>query len=349
MAVIGRAGSNPAFGTTKVKGNMPKLLLYISSHALAGSLLRMEALVKSLARWGWDWEIMVRSPLALPEWGYSRDLLWDRVPIPEPPLSQDEGRLKRWVEEWVKGWDLWVEGEEEVVKGFDPLVILSDMAPQPLVLARKLGVPGWFIGHFNWFAYLAQFIPFSGALDEVGLAYEGARVAFVPPLSWGQGIFPLLQEIPLMGGTLDDEEVRSLRLRAMKKGFPLYMDSLLDTSREWIKGLPSLGPIAWLEGRVGFQAAQLALVEARYSSLTMALRGQVPCLVYYQEWEPMESMAREMGALGVALALKRDEWPLPEEVSTLLNKALDAYKTLSSLYRLEGSQFVMEQLESLSL
>ena len=328
---------------------MPKVLFYISSHSLSGSLLRTEALVKSLTRLGRGWEIMVRSPIALPEWGDIPGLLWGSVPIPEPPLSQDGGRLREWVEEWVKGWDLWLDGEREMVREFDPLVILSDMAPQPLVLAQESVVPGWFIGHFNWFAYLAQFIPISGALDEVGLAYEGAQVAFVPPLSWGQGIFPLLQEIPLVGGTLDEEMVRSLRFQAMKKGFPIYLDSLLDTCKGWLEGLPSLGPLTWLEGEGGLQAAQLALVEARYSPLTVALRGQIPCVVYHQGWEPMGSTAREMEALGVALALERGERPSPEEVSCLLNGALDAHKTLPSLYRLEGSQFVVEQLESLSL
>lgn len=309
----------------------------------------MEALVKSLVRWGRGWEIMVRSPIALPEWGDMPGLLWGRVPIPEPPLSRDEGRLREWVEEWVKGWGLWLDGEREIVREFDPLLILSDMAPQPLVLAKESGVPGWFIGHFNWFAYLAQFMPLSGALDDVGLAYEGAQVAFVPPISWGQGIFPIVQEIPLMGGKLDEEMVRSLRLQAVKMGFPVYLDPLLGPCKGWLEELPSLGPLTWLEGEGGLQAAQLAVVEARYSSLTMALRGQVPCAVYHQGWEPMRSMAREMEALGVALALEKGEEPSLEEVSSLLNGALDAYSTLPSLYRLEGSQFVVEQLEALSL
>ncbi len=324
---------------------MPRLLMYLSASPISGSILRAESLVRILLRWTWGWEVMVRGPSPLPGWDETPALCLERTPLPEPPSSQDENRLREWVEEWVKGWGPWIEGEERVAREFRPTVILDDMAPQPLVLAHKLGIPGWFLGSFNWFAYLSQFIPLSAALDEVGLAYEYAQVAYVPPLSWGQGIFPLVQEVPLVGGTLDGEGVRAMRLQAMREGLPVYLTPSLRMCRGWLKELQM--PLSWLEGREGLQAAQVAIVEAYYAPLTLALRGQTPCIVYHKHWEPLCSMAKEVESLGVGLAFQWGDAPSREELSALLNKAPEAYGSLPSLYRLDGAQFIVEQLESL--
>lgn len=286
----------------------------------------------------------MRTPLECP-WEPHPGLLWERVPLPEPSPSLEDRRMKEWIGEWVRGWSLWVEGEKRVVEEYRPRVILSDMAPQPLLLAREAGVPGWFLGHFNWFSYLSQFIEVSGLLDEVALAYESAQVALVPPLSWGQGIFPMVQEVPLVGGDIHGDRVRGMRRRFLPQGIPIYLDEGL-TGKEVRKGIEEIwGGVVWLRSLEELPAAQVAYVGSSYARLVTAIRGEVPCVVFHHNEELGFSMAKEVEGLGVALALEEArEMPSAREVALLINRASEAYRALPSLFRLEGAQFLVEIL-----
>jgi len=324
---------------------MDRILVYLSAREISGSLFRFRALWRAMRSWGEDWDVVVRTPLD-PPWEPCFGLLWEKIPLPEPPPHLGGDRMKEWIEEWIKGWELWGEGEKAVVEDLRPLVILSDMAPQPLLLAREMGIPGWFLGHFNWFSYLSQFMEVSGLLDDLALAYESAQVAFVPPLSWGQGIFPLTQEVPLVGGEVDGDRVRNTRKRVLAQGTPVFVDEGLDPS---VLGIgETWGDVVFLFALEDLPAVQVAYLKPFYSNLVMALRGEVPCVLYPSHREPEVSMAMEMKGLGLALVMEkvRDK-PSSHEVARLVNGAYEAFRALSSLYRLEGSQFIVEKINQL--
>ena len=323
---------------------MARLLIYLSARPITGSLFRFRALYEAIQRWAGDWEVVVRTPLKCP-WESCPGLFWEKTPLLEPSPLLDEERLGEWIREWVRGWSLWVEGEKEIVEEYRPRVILSDMAPQPLLLARETGVPGWFLGHFNWFSYLSQFMEVSGLLDEVASAYEAAQVAFVPPLSWGQGIFPLVQEVPLVGGGVQEGRVREVRRKILPKGVPVFVDQGVDEGRVRKVVREMWGNVVQLGALEDLPAVQVAYVEANYTPLVTAFRGEVPCVIFHRGLEPGVSMALEMEGLGVALAREEPgETPSAREMALLINGAFEAYKALPSLYRLEGSQFLVETL-----
>lgn len=287
----------------------------------------------------------MRTPLESP-WAPQSGLSWQRIPLPEPSPSLGEDRLREWIREWVRGWSLWLEGEVPVVEELRPTVIISDMAPQPLLLARKMGVPGWFLGHFNWFSYLSQFMEVSGLLDEVALAYEAAHVAFVPPFSWGQGIFTLVQEVPLVGGEPEIDRVKGARREALARGIPVFVDEGVDGVTRGLREV--WGEVVVLRDLEDLPAAQIAYLRPSYHSLVLGLRGEVPCVLFHGGREPERAMAREMEGLGVAMAREGDVIsPSPEETAQLINTAYEAYRALPSLYRLEGSQFLVETLARL--
>jgi len=295
------------------------------------------------------WLISVRTPLPRPP--NMEDILvsWKRIPLPEPPLdiiNEREDKVRLWVEEWVRGWSLWVRDEEKAMACERPDLIIVDMAPQPLMLFPKLRCPIWFLGHFNWFSFLSQLMEVTGAVDEVGSAYENAQTAFVPPFSWGQGIFPLVQEIPIVGGELDMEEAVRLRRSLMPGVVPVYLaDTLEGMKKDLMDGLGFLEPIVWLRRWENMPAAQLAVFEGCYPSVVTAIRAGVPALVYSRNHELYRSIVEEMEGLGVAFNVSEEGFKVgPSEMAALFNRAPDAYSSLPSLYRLDGSQFLAEQV-----
>ena len=324
---------------------MFRILIYLSAREMTGSLFRFFSLYRALQRWGRDWEAVVRTPLP-PPWSSSPGLQWERIPLPEPSPRLGGDRMEEWIGEWLKGWPLWLEGEKKVVEGLSPRLIISDMAPQPLLLAKEMGIPGWFIGHFNWYSYLAQFMEVSGLLDEVALAYEAAQVAFVPPFSWGQGIFPLLQEVPVIGGEVEGDRVREVRKKALARGTPVFVGEGLEARELGIR--ETWGDPVILTSLDHLPAAQVAYLRPSYSHLVTALRGEVPCVLYPHGEEPSRSMALEMEGLGLAMVKDgTEDKPSSQEMAHLVNTAYEAYRALPSLYRLDGSQFLVESVTQL--
>ncbi len=216
------------------------------------------------------------------------------------------------------------------------------------MLFPKFHCPMWFLGHFNWFSFLSKLMEMTGAMDEVGLAYENVQRAFVPPFSWGQDIFPLVQEIPIVGGEVEMEEVTALRRRILPRAVPVYLENNLESMKSDLTGKFSfLGPVAWLHRIKDMPAAQIAIFEGRYSSVVTAVKAGVPSLVYTRDHELYKSVVEEMAGLGVALALDAygEGFSVGDsDMALLFNRAPDAYSALPPLYRLDGSQFLVEQM-----
>jgi hypothetical protein len=98
-------------------------------------------------------------------------------------IEVDRGRTRACLADWVAGWDHYMEEERAFCAERNVSLIVSDIAPQPFLVATKLGVPSVGISNFTWAeVYEALY----GEIHEVRSlreAYATASVGLILPLS----------------------------------------------------------------------------------------------------------------------------------------------------------------------
>jgi len=68
----------------------------------------------------------------------------------EDRLAFDTGRTALNVWSWISGWKRFVAEEVERLRDRPPDLVLSDVAPEPLLVAEKLGSPSVVLSNFTW-------------------------------------------------------------------------------------------------------------------------------------------------------------------------------------------------------
>jgi len=293
----------------------------------------------------------------------SERLKLDISPIPEPELplrSENTKELQRRLKKWVKDWAKWLSSEEKKIIPFDPEAIVTDLSPMPLILAKRLRIPGFFLGHFNWFEEYAPLVEITGITDEIAEAYEAATVAFVPPISSDNTIFPIVQEVPLITFDLDAEKVREKRKNALgtSANFIAYIDHSLFTVEEFesIKSsLASIGKIKWFVGDNGkklkenfalMAASDLSFIKANYTSISFAIRAHIPFVCIYSPNVYLEEkLVKSLSGYGFTKAIKTTQESF--DLAQFLNKAHESFHRLPDLLRLDGRQFIWEKLKEI--
>jgi len=84
--------------------------------------------------------------------------------------------------EWQEAWPDYIAGEVRFCKEQGVVLILSDIAPQPFLVAEELGIPSVGISNFSWDTIYQHLVPdMTGFIDNVRSAYSCATLACVLP------------------------------------------------------------------------------------------------------------------------------------------------------------------------
>lgn len=84
--------------------------------------------------------------------------------------------------EWQESWPDYIAGEVRSFKEQGVDLILSDIAPQPFLVAEELDIPSVGISNFSWDTIYQQIVPeMTGFIDNVQSAYSCATLACVLP------------------------------------------------------------------------------------------------------------------------------------------------------------------------
>lgn len=84
--------------------------------------------------------------------------------------------------EWQKSWSDYIAGEVRFCKAHGVDLILSDIAPQPFLVAEKLGIPSVGISNLSWDTIYEHLVPeMTGFIDNVRSAYSCATLACILP------------------------------------------------------------------------------------------------------------------------------------------------------------------------
>ncbi|MFH1141736.1 MAG: hypothetical protein V1724_08790, partial [Chloroflexota bacterium] len=169
---------------------VPLVAYYVSDHGY-GHAARSVAVIRALIANDSNVEIVVKtaSPLefirrCLPQHRVQFSTRWNDVGLILYPgcFQVDATATRGAVERWVERWSVWMEEERRFWRERPPSVIVSDVAPQPLLLAQELGVPGVLVSNFTWHEMYEPLMEGHMALGALRNAYCTASLGVALPM-----------------------------------------------------------------------------------------------------------------------------------------------------------------------
>ena len=208
--------------------------------------------------------------------------------------------------DWVASWDAYISSEERFCREHAVDCIISDIAPQPFLVADALGIPGIAISNFTWHLIFASLYGDTHETRELARAYGCCDRALMLPFHEPMEVFPNRKEIGLVSRevTVDRETLRRSRGVLPEETLIFFNcgaempDPLKQTIREArIPGLrilvsshllfPEEHIISIPDGEMETQnylaACDLIVSKCGYSTISEAVRAGVPLLLYRRE------------------------------------------------------------------
>lgn len=231
-------------------------------------------------------------------------------PVVDPARTQDL------LTNWVASWDAYISSEEAFCREHAVDYIISDISPQPFLIANALGIPGIAISNFTWHLIFSSLFGDTHETRELARAYGYCTHALMLPFHEPMEIFPKRRQIGLLSRdvTVDREELRrslgvlpeeklvflncgvempealKRAIRETRLGDTLADDdqvshlrilvsSHLEFPEEHIISIPR----AENETQNYLAACDLIVSKCGYSTISEAVRADVPLLLYRRE------------------------------------------------------------------
>ncbi|NHJ25040.1 MAG: hypothetical protein EAX89_10715 [Candidatus Lokiarchaeota archaeon] len=201
------------------------------------------------------------------------------------------------VHQWVKNWPSTYLFEKYIfLKNKEISLIVSDIAPQPFLLAKKLDLPSIAISNFTWFDIYQDFCK-TEDLQEIWRAYREASLGLMLPFNLENKVFPTILETSLVSRDPTRSRKKICSNLKINPSTPIIYagtgKSLINPFiEEWkihpeydfilgssstisapnIHSIPYNDP----EGQDYIAASDLAVLKIGYSSISEAIRAKIP-------------------------------------------------------------------------
>lgn len=132
------------------------------------------------------------------------------VVFKENSVTVDREQTKKMLDEWLASWAEYIQKEKRFCETHKIDLILSDIAPQPFIVADDLGITSIAISNFTWHYIFYNLFGEIPATERIKGAYERAEIALVLPFNEEMNIFKRKREISLVSReiTVDRCEMR---------------------------------------------------------------------------------------------------------------------------------------------
>lgn len=110
----------------------------------------------------------------------------------------DRERTKKILNEWLILWDKYVQRERRFCEKHKINLILSDIVPQPFVVANEPGIPSIAISNFTWYYIFYNLFGDTSGTERIKKAYQHADIALILPFNEKVSIFKRKKEISLV-------------------------------------------------------------------------------------------------------------------------------------------------------
>lgn len=120
------------------------------------------------------------------------------VVFKENSLSVDRVETEKMLKEWLNSWDEYIHNEKTFCENHNVDVILSDIVPQPFIVADELNIAAIAISNFTWYYIFYNLFGEVAATERIREAYKCADVALVLPFNEEMNIFEKKKAINLV-------------------------------------------------------------------------------------------------------------------------------------------------------
>ncbi len=205
--------------------------------------------------------------------------------------------VHRWVQSWQESY-LFDKFVYLKTKNID--LVISDISPQPFILAKKLDVPSIAISNFSWSDVYQNSSYRQDDLDKILLAYRDASLGLLLPFNFKSEVFRSTLETNLVSRTptrtrnqmrkelnLDSSAMVVYTGTGSTMTNPFQKEWLDDPEIVYILGSLSTIkdesntrkiPANDYEGQDFIACSDIALIKPGYSSVSEAIRSQIPIM-----------------------------------------------------------------------
>jgi hypothetical protein len=256
-------------------------------------------------------------------------------------------------------------------------LIVSDITPQPFLVAEDLGIPGIGFSNFTWHYIFYNLLGKTPATERLKEAYTAGDLAMALPFHEEMEFFKARKEVPLISRDI------TVRRDAMRATLGLKEDELLiylgvgKSLTSWIfKGLKNLDlngqrllisssvelpsrilkekivgiPTTETESQNYLAMADMAVSKTGYSTVSEAIRGRVPMLLFRREgYEEDKLFARGVEELGIGREIQVEDVVDGRWVEELddLNKYREGFNRQSDTFKADGTSDAVDTIKEM--
>lgn len=211
----------------------------------------------------------------------------------------DREQTRKIMIDWISSWDKYIKLEKQFCKLHRIDLIISDITPQPFVVANELDIPCIAISNFTWHYIFFNLFGNIPALKQLKDAYMHADLALVLPFNENMNVFREQKKVGLVSreitgdkygmrrtmGVLDSEILVYIGVgRSVDPSFlcnmknldipdlKLLVQSNVNISFENVIHIPDKET----ETQNYINMCDLAVIKAGYSTASEAIRAKVP-------------------------------------------------------------------------
>lgn len=276
---------------------MKKIIYYVTDHGL-GHATRAVAIIRQMK--DKNVEIVIRNSNAvdffqesLPNISVISGLTDVGPAINEDGISINAQKTKKQVGKWIEQLSLHSKKEHERISKYSPDLIISDISPLPLIVAKQFKVNSIAISNFSWYDVLD--IISSEQKEILKDAYDNADLAIQLPLGTSMNHFkqkrkvgfvcrtPTIQrnQIRKNLGLLESESSTFIELG--KSTHEIYCNvgkdvKVISTGTKIEKKNNTIQLKRWTEGQDLVLASDLVICKCGYGMITECITNGIPFL-----------------------------------------------------------------------
>lgn len=271
---------------------------------------------------------------------------------------------------WVGGWETYIAAEQRFCAEHGVNLVMSDIAPQPFLVAESLGVPGIGVSNFTWHSIFASLFPGHPALDLIREAYTAADLGLVLPFDDGMEIFSKRRRIGLIARQIT--EPRSV----LRRRYGLGEDQVVvylgpgkgcpDLSPGAVQRLSDAGvtcvvstaaetrardliriPADETESQNYVGMSDLVVAKGGYSTVSEAVQARVPLVLFQREGFFEDHLfTDQVAACGIGREISGEEYRDGVWIADLdrLGDYRDHFDTLRPPYTTDGTAALLSSI-----
>ncbi len=302
------------------------------------------------------------------------------VVFKENSVSVDIERTKKMLEEWLALWNGYIQSERRFCENHNIDLILSDIVPQPFIVADELDIPSIAISNFTWHYIFYNLFGDTPATERIKEAYQCADVALVLPFNEDMDFlkFKKKKEISMVSREIsvdrrdmrrkcsvsDDEllvyvgvglSFDSSFMRRMKKIDVSNVKFLVSSNAE----LPFENTIKIPKGETETQnyigMCDLVVSKTGYGTVSEAVRAKIPMFLLKREgFKEDELIGNKVEELGIGKFISEKSFLDGDWISDLnlngLGEYIKRFDNLNSRFKInnDGIPEIVETIKEVS-